>query len=522
MGRPWLMVLSLLVALWPAGPVAAQGMPAAVAQAEEKAAEPAVDPELKALIDKLEDPDQRARLIEDLKSLSALKKAQAPVRPAENLEVAVTTFWSWVNELPPVKMSPDERWRALAGSGIGLLLGVFLWWLHAKANRLGRRLCQRLAERWPSTAGVLDKVLMHIRRPLHAIIAVLTVLAVLHPWGFTVVDWARTPLGQRLLGGTVTIGLTLFIAYLLWSAIDEGVRRYLAETDAEGNTVERSSRARTLLPLARNAVFFLLVLVVGMVVLSELGMDIGPLLAGAGVIGLAIGFGAQKLVQDVITGGFMLIEDTVSVGDIVNVGGYSGVVEAMTVRTLKLRDLAGNVHTIPFSTVGTVTNMTKDFSYYVFDIGVAYREDTDEVAQVLIEVADDVRADPKFKAFILEPLEVLGVDAFGDSAVVVKARLKTRPTRQWMVGREMNRRIKKAFDARGIEIPFPHTTLYFGQDKQGAAPPLHLMAEQAARRQAAASGLETLVPEPVQVPEPANPTSPTPDPGPGDISGGRG
>jgi moderate conductance mechanosensitive channel len=209
-------------------------------------------------------------------------------------------------------------------------------------------------------------------------------------------------------------------------------------------------------------------------------VNIGPLIAGAGVVGIAVGFGAQKLVQDVITGVFILMEDTISVGDVADVGSHAGLVEALTIRSVRLRDLAGSVHTVPFSAVSSVINMTKDFSHFVLDVGVSYREDTDQVVEVLKEIDAEMRAEPEFARRMIAPIEILGVDSFADSAVIVKARLKTRPIEQWTVGREFNRRMKKRFDALGIEIPFPHLTMYFGVDKQGGAPPAHLRISRAA------------------------------------------
>ena len=161
----------------------------------------------------------------------------------------------------------------------------------------------------------------------------------------------------------------------------------------------------------------------------------------------------------------------------VRVAGQAGLVEAISIRSIRLRDLTGSVHTIPFSTVDTVTNLTKEFSYYVLEVGVAYREDTDAVVEVLRAILDEMRQDPDIGAFIVEPLDVLGVDAFADSAVIIKARIKTVPIKQWTVGREFNRRMKKRFDELVIEIPFPHTTVYFGVDKAGAAPPARVAME---------------------------------------------
>ncbi|HSR71733.1 MAG TPA: mechanosensitive ion channel family protein, partial [Kiloniellales bacterium] len=226
-----------------------------------------------------------------------------------------------------------------------------------------------------------------------------------------------------------------------------------------------------------NATRVILGVVVVMIVFSELGVDIAPLLAGAGVVGLAIGFGAQTLVKDVITGVFILLEGSVRVGDVVDLGGHAGIVESLTIRTVVLRDLQGTVHVVPFSSVTTVRNMTMDYAYAFMDVGIAYREDVDQVIEVLKEVGADLQADETFGPEILEPLEVLGLDSFGDSSVNIRIRLKTRPIKQWMIRREFNRRMKRVFDERGIEIPFPHRTLYFGVDKEGKAPPAYIRSE---------------------------------------------
>jgi small conductance mechanosensitive channel len=210
----------------------------------------------------------------------------------------------------------------------------------------------------------------------------------------------------------------------------------------------------------------LLITVVSLVTLSEIGVNIAPLLAGAGVIGLAIGFGSQTLVKDVITGLFILFEDTISVGDVVDVGGgHSGLVEAITIRTIKLRDQAGGVHSIPFSQVNSVLNMTKDFSYYVFDIAIGYGEDPDRVIGAIKDLGAELQATPQFGRVILEPIEIMGVDAFRDNAFVIKARIKTRPIQQWNVGREFNRRMKLRFDEMGITIPLPQRIVQIRQEQ---------------------------------------------------------
>jgi len=221
-----------------------------------------------------------------------------------------------------------------------------------------------------------------------------------------------------------------------------------------------------------------LTLLLVLTVLSELGVDIGPLLAGAGVLGIAVGFGAQSLVRDVITGVFILIEETITVGDIVTLGGHTGVVEKMTIRTIRLRDIQGNVHTLPYGEVTTILNYTEDFAFAMLDVGVAYRENTDEVVEVLTAVAAELAEDEAFAADLDGDFEVLGVDALADSSVTIRVRQRTRPGKQWRIKRELLRRIKLRFDEVGIEIPFPHTTLYFGVDKDGSAPPAQLRLAQ--------------------------------------------
>jgi moderate conductance mechanosensitive channel len=232
---------------------------------------------------------------------------------------------------------------------------------------------------------------------------------------------------------------------------------------ANATTAELEKRARTISGIIRKSASVGIWLVAIMMSLREIGFDLGPILAGAGIAGLAIGFGAQNLVRDVISGFFILLENQIRVNDIAVVNGTGGLVEEINLRTIVLRGLDGTVHIFPNGTITTLSNMTMGYSYYVFDVSVAYKEDTDRVVAVLRELDEEMRGDERFGALILEPLDILGVDKLGDSAVVIKARYKTEPVQQFNVGREMNRRIKKKFDALGIEIPFPHMSVYFGE-----------------------------------------------------------
>ena len=191
-------------------------------------------------------------------------------------------------------------------------------------------------------------------------------------------------------------------------------------------------------------------------------------------MGLAVGFGSQTLVKDLINGLFILFEESVRVGDYADLGKNEGMVEAVGLRTIKLRDVSGNVHVIPNSSIEAITNMSKEFSRTVLDIGVAYRESVDEVMAIMKEVGEEMRNDPEIGKGILEPIEIFGLQKFDDSAVVIRARMTTKPLKQWGLKREFNRRIKKVFDERGIEIPFPHQTIYMGEPKKGKPAPMHI------------------------------------------------
>ncbi len=318
-------------------------------------------------------------------------------------------------------------------------------------------------------------------------------LFLLRIWGLDFLSLAQASVGSRIAGALVDIGLTALVAYVLWEMARIAIDRRLAaegvgeEGDGAPEPGEQGgqgvSRIRTLLPLMRITIQITIVVMAVMLVLSSLGVDIGPLLAGAGVLGLAIGFGAQTLVKDVITGLFNIIEDSMAVGDIVTVASRTGTVEDLSMRSVVLRDYQGIQHTIPFSSITDVQNLTKDFAYSVMDFGVSYRENVDEVMAVILEVAAEFRKDEAFAANVLGDLEMWGLNELADSAVVIRTRFKCAPGSQWAIRREMNRRVKAAFDARGIEIPFPHVTLYFGEDKEGHAPPANLRVDRLPKRE---------------------------------------
>ncbi len=252
----------------------------------------------------------------------------------------------------------------------------------------------------------------------------------------------------------------LIVSKILHTAITRFEKRFDA---SELLSLEAQKRAKTITGLLNTTVTVLIYSAAVLMVVTELGIAIGPLLAGAGIAGLAIGFGAQSLVKDVITGFFILLEDQIRVGDVVEIAGKSGLVEAVNLRTTRLRDVEGKVYIIPNGVIDVVSNFTKDWSRALIEIGVAYKEDVDNVISVLEKVGESLRTDPAWNDFILEPMTVQGLDSFGDSSVNIRMFFKTIPLKQWDVAREFKRRVKKTFDEKGIEIPFPHVTLYMGE-----------------------------------------------------------
>ncbi|HEU4635603.1 MAG TPA: mechanosensitive ion channel family protein [Edaphobacter sp.] len=271
-------------------------------------------------------------------------------------------------------------------------------------------------------------------------------------------------------GHVIRILVILLISWIVTGLIQKyfpRLRAHIVKTmthhRSDAADVELEKRAATLSGIFRTTLAVLIWLIAIIMALKEAGFDIGPILAGAGVVGLAVGFGAQNLVQDVISGVFLLLENRIRVNDVAILNGTGGLVEAINLRTTVLRGEDGTVHVFRNGAVTTLANMTLGFSYYVFNLGVAYKEDTDHVIEVLRGIADQLKTEEPYTSMMRAPLEVMGVDAFADSAVMIKARIKTGPIQQWTVGREMNRRIKKKFDELGIEIPFPQQAISFNE-----------------------------------------------------------
>lgn len=281
-------------------------------------------------------------------------------------------------------------------------------------------------------------------------------------------DYLKSISWESLIISSLRVALILLFGWLCMLVLQRvlrslGQRLVKQSVEAGEPPSESDKRIETIVRLVRQAAMIAIWLTVGLVVLKEVGVEIGPILASAGVLGLAVGFGAQNLVRDVISGFFFILENQVRVGDVAIVNGTGGLVERINFRTIVLRDLSGTVHVFPNGTVNTLSNLTNNWSAYVFDIGVAYKENTDQVMEVMKEVGSAMMRDSEFGPMMLEEPEIFGVDKLDNSAVIIKGRLKTKPIRQWQVGREYLRRIKHAFDDNNIEIPFPHQTLYFGE-----------------------------------------------------------
>jgi len=262
----------------------------------------------------------------------------------------------------------------------------------------------------------------------------------------------------------------LLLAWLLMWLSRRLIRIFRDYTRKPATSAEDKRRIETLARMFHYISTVAISLVAGMLALSELGISIAPILGAAGVVGLAVGFGAQSLIKDFFNGFFMLLENQIRQGDVVEVCGKTGVVEDVNLRYVRLRDFEGSVHYVPNGLITTVTNKSRGYAYALIDVSIAYRESIEEVCEVMREVAGKLRAEENFADKILEDLDIAGVQEWGDSAVVLRCRFKTVALEQWGVRREYLRRLKDAFDARGIEIPYPHLTLYAGKNKDGSAP----------------------------------------------------
>jgi small conductance mechanosensitive channel len=358
--------------------------------------------------------------------------------------------------------------KTLAAVVAGLLVSSFL------TQTIGRRiqLSPDMRRKLPLLEKRLNRYVPNALRILRTVIVVTVIMVVLDAWGaFDLAAWYASEAGAGLVSKLISVAIILIVAIGAWLGLASLIEHKLNPDTGVG---EPTARAKTLLSLFRNALAIAMVTITGMIVLSEIGINIGPLIAGAGVLGLAIGFGAQKLVQDVITGVFIQVENAMNTGDVVTVGGITGTAEKLSIRSVGIRDLSGTFHIVPFSSVDTVSNYMREFGNHVGEYGIAYRESIDDAIEQLKVAFEDLKASEEHGHKLLEDMTVAGVIALADSSVNIRVVIKTTPGDQWAVGRAYNRFVKLRFDEAGIEIPFPHTTLYFGENKDGSAPPANV------------------------------------------------
>jgi len=315
-----------------------------------------------------------------------------------------------------------------------------------RATARGFAIAPDLKSRFPTLEQRANRYLPILTGLIRVVVYLAALLLVLEVWDIGSFAWFDTDLGRRATGIILSVAAVIAVALAVWELFSAAIERHLAQLAPSSRT-----RQRTLLPLLRTTMLCVIIVMASLIVLSEIGLNIAPLLAGAGVVGLAVGFGSQALVKDIITGLFILIEDQIAVGDIVDVGkDHKGTVEAISIRTIRLRDQAGVVHTVPFSEVTSIKNLTKDFAYAVARIGISYGEDIDRVVEILRGASEELMADEEVAPFVLDPFNYQGVDSLEDYAVVLLVRIRTLPGKHLVVGRAFNRLVKIAFEKHGI------------------------------------------------------------------------
>ena len=316
----------------------------------------------------------------------------------------------------------------------------------------GFRISPELLQRFPGLEIRANRYLPLLRKIVSAVIAFIGFVALLEVWGVDAIVWFYGgQIGSRLISALVTIGIAALAAAVIWEVANALMDRQINTLSREGHFA-RAARLRTFQPMLRTALLCLIVAVVGLTALSEIGVNVAPLLAGAGIVGIAIGFGSQKLVQDLITGLFLLLENTVQVGDAVTVSGLSGVVENVSIRTMRLRAGDGSVHVVPFSAVTTITNASRGAGNAAVSVNVAFKEDTDRAGEILKDIVAEMRRESTYRPLIRGDLELWGVDKVDGSVVTIVGQIRCTDGGRWPVQREFNRRMKRRFQEEGIEI----------------------------------------------------------------------
>ncbi|PZO52659.1 MAG: hypothetical protein DCF16_09115 [Alphaproteobacteria bacterium] len=382
-------------------------------------------------------------------SLFAFTAAAEPT-PTPTLIEQLQSFFTGLMTLDPEQAAIRGGLSVLVFVGAALMMWGLRLLLKAATDRLAPA-----ADGAPRKRLPIGRWTLRIARIAIFITALLVILRV---WGFDFAQLSEGPVGAVLgIAGRIALIIVLSLAAIEISQL--AIRQVFSRVANRARNARRASQLRTLAPVLTGVSTTALVIAATMMSLSEVGVEIGPLLAGAGIVGLAIGFGAQTIVKDFLTGVFLIIEDAVSVGDVVMIQDFGGVVEEMSIRTIKLRDFDGTLHIFPYSEAQVIHNRTKGFAFAVFDLSIDYRSDISAAMRVMKAVGDELRQDEAFRGLILDEIEVVGVDQLADSAVMLKARLKTLPGKQWSVKREYLQRVKLGFEQAGVEIPYPHLKL---------------------------------------------------------------
>ncbi|MGD9814598.1 MAG: mechanosensitive ion channel family protein [Hyphomonadaceae bacterium] len=383
---------------------------------------------------------------------------------------AFDSVWTQVQSFFTEILALDPQQAALrAGLTLLVVIGaaLLIWGLHVLFKAATERLApaEEGAGAPPKSRVRLSRWSLRIARLAIFVIAILIVLRL---WGVDFEAFRDGPLRALLsIAGRIALIVILALAAIELSQL--AITQMFARVAQRAKNPRRAAQVRTLAPLLTGVATTTLAIVAAMMALSEVGVEIGPLIAGAGIIGLAIGFGAQTLVKDFLTGIFLIIEDIVSVGDVIRIGEFSGRVEEMSLRTIKLRDFDGTLHVFPYSEAQVIHNSTKTFSYAVLEPAISYMSDINAALEIVKRIGDDMREEPAFAGIIIAPMEIAGVDRFADTRVILKARIKTAPGKQWLVQRELLRRLKLAFDDAGIELA-PVTAKPVRADEAPSAP----------------------------------------------------
>jgi small-conductance mechanosensitive channel len=365
----------------------------------------------------------------------------------------------WLVWAAEVRHGYAKIWRiflvTLAVTGIARMAGIVILGLVDRAFRIS----PAMAARYPGLEARANRYYPMLRGTVSAVLVLATFVALLQAWGINTVAWFHPgALGDRLISSALTIGAAGLVALAVWELLNASLERQLARMTREAQIV-KSARLRTLMPILRTVLMIALVAIFGLTTLSEIGVNIAPLLAGAGILGVAIGFGSQKLVQDFITGIFLLLENAMQVGDAVTVAGLSGSVENLSIRTMRLRAGDGSVHIIPFSSVSTVTNSNRGIGNAAVTVTVPVSEDTDHVSDVLSEIAADMRAEQRFTDLMRSDLQLWGVDKVDGGNVSIVGQIVCTDGGRWGVQREFNRRMNMRFKELGIAIATPTQTV---------------------------------------------------------------